>query len=294
MTDRHLRDTVASCPRRWIRWSGRPTTFALRMEGDPLLRSTIESAIPYANVIAGVLNLLPRSVTGGLLKHVDFLASDVPGFPERVIVGGAEVLGCYPFGPTIGAGANVTLMSYAGTCNIGVTTDVAAVANPERFNECLVEGFEEVLALERHPGRHPGPAERMRSLRGRVAVAAVGALLRRRVLEQPGRGRVGGAGTGGRARRPRSRQEAGAPPVTSVTWPGCAAPMRAAAPSPTPDPEEVQGITEDTITVGTVADPGFNPQTRPRPGNIRRGRGLRRVVQRRGWHQRQAAGTEPP
>ena len=51
-----------------------------------------------------------------------------------------------------GAGANVTLMSYAGTCNIGVTTDVAAVARPERFNECLVEGFEEVLALGGNAG----------------------------------------------------------------------------------------------------------------------------------------------
>lgn len=111
-----------------------------------------EAAIPYSNVIAGVLNLLPRSVTGGMLKHVDFLASDVPGFPERVFLGGAEVVGFYPFGPTIGAGANVTLMSYAGTCNIGVTTDIAAVDRPERFNECLVEGFEEVLALSGNPG----------------------------------------------------------------------------------------------------------------------------------------------
>ena len=111
-----------------------------------------EPAIPYSNVIAGVLNLLPRSVTGGMLKHVDFLASDVPGFPDRVFLGGAAVMGFYPFGPTIGAGANVTLMSYAGTCNIGVTTDVAAVARPEQFNESLVEGFEEVLALSGNAG----------------------------------------------------------------------------------------------------------------------------------------------
>jgi len=106
-----------------------------------------EPAIPYSSVIAGALNLLPRQVTGGMLKHVDFLASDVPGFPDPVYVGGARVLGFYPFGPTIGAGANITLMSYNGTANIGVTTDVAAVQAPERFIDALAEGFEEVLAL---------------------------------------------------------------------------------------------------------------------------------------------------
>lgn len=115
---------------------------------DELSRSwRREPAIPYSNVIAGALNLLPRSFTGGMLKHVDFLASDVPGFPERVFVGGAEVMGFYPFGPTIGAGANVTLMSYAGTCNIGVTTDAAAVRLADQFSEALVAGFEEVLSL---------------------------------------------------------------------------------------------------------------------------------------------------
>jgi diacylglycerol O-acyltransferase / wax synthase len=106
-----------------------------------------EPAIPYSNVIAGALNLLPRQFTGSMLKHVDFLASDVPGFPDPVYVAGAEVTGFYAFGPTIGASANVTLMSYAGTANIGVTTDAAAVRMAPLFHESLWEGFEEVLAL---------------------------------------------------------------------------------------------------------------------------------------------------
>lgn len=117
-----------------------------------------EPAIPYSNVIAGTLNLLPRQITGGMLKHVDFLASDVPGFGEPVYVGGARVEGFYPFGPTIGASANVTLMSYAGTCNVGLTTDTAAVSEPAELYECLTEGFEEVLALD--GGRRPGRVRR--------------------------------------------------------------------------------------------------------------------------------------
>lgn len=106
-----------------------------------------EPAIPYSNVIAGVLNLLPNQVVGGMLKHVDFLASNVPGLPVPVYLGGAEVDGFFAFGPTLGSSANITLMSYRDTCCIGVNTDAGAVTDQDLFVDCLVEGFEEVLAL---------------------------------------------------------------------------------------------------------------------------------------------------
>jgi diacylglycerol O-acyltransferase len=108
-----------------------------------------EQALAYSDAVAGALNLLPVAVAGGMLKHVDFLASNVPGFPARVYVGGARVDAFYPFGPTIGAAANVTLMSYAGTCNIGVTTDEGAVPDPAVFLACLEQGFDEVRAVGR-------------------------------------------------------------------------------------------------------------------------------------------------
>ena len=106
-----------------------------------------EPSISYTSAIAGALNLLPRSITGEMLKHVDFTASNVPGFTVPVYVGGARVTGFYPFGPPIGASANFTLMSYAGTCNIGVTADRSAITNPQELMACLVEGFDEVLGL---------------------------------------------------------------------------------------------------------------------------------------------------
>jgi WS/DGAT/MGAT family acyltransferase len=111
-----------------------------------------DRALPYSNLIAGALNLLPAGFTGGMLKHVDFLASNVPGFGDDVFVGGALVEAFYPFGPTIRSAANITLMSYRGTCNIGVNTDLGAVPDPDLFVDCLVEGFEEVLTLA---GEHP-------------------------------------------------------------------------------------------------------------------------------------------
>jgi diacylglycerol O-acyltransferase len=106
-----------------------------------------DRALPWSNAVAGVLNLLPSSITGGMLKHVDFLASNVPGFPDAVYVGRARMLAFYAFGPTLGSAANITLMSYRETCHIGVNTDVGAVSDPDLFMECLRDGFEEVLAL---------------------------------------------------------------------------------------------------------------------------------------------------
>jgi diacylglycerol O-acyltransferase len=105
-----------------------------------------ERALPFSEAVAGALNLLPASVTGSMLKHVDFLASNVPGFDLPVYVGGAMVEAFHAFGPTTGAAANVTLMSYRGTCHLGVTTDVGAVPDHDLFLECLAEGFDEVLA----------------------------------------------------------------------------------------------------------------------------------------------------
>lgn len=110
-----------------------------------------DPAIPFSNLIAGMLNLLPVSITGGMLKNVDFLASDVPGFRDRVFVGGARLESFHAFGPTLGAAANITLMSYAEHCHLGVNTDARAIPDPMVFLHCLREGFDEVVELADRP-----------------------------------------------------------------------------------------------------------------------------------------------
>jgi hypothetical protein len=57
------------------------------------------------------------------------------------------MIGFYPFAPTLGSAANITLMSYCATCHIGINTDADAVPDPDLFLDCLREGFEEVLAV---------------------------------------------------------------------------------------------------------------------------------------------------
>lgn len=117
----------------------------MRAVDDRVAQWRREPAVPLSGMIAGVLNLLPSPVIGGMLKHVDFLASNVPGSPVPMFVAGAKVDRYYAFGPTIGAAVNVTLMSYDDTCCVGVNTDTGAVPDPEELLACLAAGFEQVL-----------------------------------------------------------------------------------------------------------------------------------------------------
>jgi diacylglycerol O-acyltransferase len=106
-----------------------------------------EPSLPVTGVIAGALNLLPVGYVGGILKHVDFLASNVTGPTEPVYLAGGKVTGLCAFGPTIGASLNTTLLSYAGTCHIGVNIDTAAVPDPDVLLACLRESLAEVTAM---------------------------------------------------------------------------------------------------------------------------------------------------
>ena len=111
-----------------------------------------EPAIAHTQAIAFALNLAPRQYLQGILRRVEFVASDVPGLPEPVYVAGARVLAYYPFGPTIGTALNATLMSYVGDCNIGLNIDRVAVPDADALVEHIRGGFYEVLASA-HPHR---------------------------------------------------------------------------------------------------------------------------------------------
>ncbi len=135
-----------------------------------------EPSLKLTQDIAGSLNLLPRWYIGAILRHVDFLASNVPGMPVPVWVGGAAVTMQYAFGPTIGAAVNVTLITYRDTCALGINADSGAIPDLPLFLECLVAGFDEVLALgsETPPATPPAvrrPARAKRPARPRTPTA---------------------------------------------------------------------------------------------------------------------------
>lgn len=117
-----------------------------------------EPAIGLTQGIAFALNLVPRGYIQGIFRRIEFVASDVPGLTDPAFLAGARLLAYYPFGPTIGAAFNTTLLSYVDTCCIGVNIDDAAIPDPEAFMTDLRGGFEEVLGLARRrtPRRHVG------------------------------------------------------------------------------------------------------------------------------------------
>ena len=106
-----------------------------------------EKSLPYTQLIAGALNLMPRWYIGSVLRHVDFLASDVPGVSVPVFLGGASVRAQYAFGPTIGASVNVTLLTYVDTCALGINVDTAAIPDYDVFYDAIVASFDELLSL---------------------------------------------------------------------------------------------------------------------------------------------------
>jgi len=106
-----------------------------------------ERSLPYTQLIAGALNLMPRWYIGSVLRHVDFLASDVPGIPVPVFLGGAPVRAQYAFGPTIGASVNVTLLTYVDTCALGINVDTTAIPDYDVFYDAIIASFDELLAL---------------------------------------------------------------------------------------------------------------------------------------------------
>ncbi|MGV9861282.1 wax ester/triacylglycerol synthase domain-containing protein [Rhodococcus koreensis] len=106
-----------------------------------------EPAVALSPTIAGALNLLPASTLGNMLKHVDFVASNVVGSPVPLFIAGSEVLRYYAFSPTLGSAFNVTLMSYTSQCCVGIDADTDAVPDLDVLTACLADGFREVLAL---------------------------------------------------------------------------------------------------------------------------------------------------
>lgn len=106
-----------------------------------------EKSLAYTQLIAGALNMMPRGYVGSELRHVDFIASDVPGSPVPLKMGGAPIRAQYAFSPTLGAAVNTTLLSYADVCAIGVNIDAGAIPDRDVFRDCLTAGFDETLSV---------------------------------------------------------------------------------------------------------------------------------------------------
>jgi diacylglycerol O-acyltransferase len=106
-----------------------------------------EKSLDHVDLAAFAVNLMPHWYIDSQLRHVDCIASDVPGIAEPVRLAGAPVRMQYAFAPTLGAALNATLLTYAGVCGIGLNIDTGACPDFEVVGECIAAGFDEVLEL---------------------------------------------------------------------------------------------------------------------------------------------------
>jgi WS/DGAT/MGAT family acyltransferase len=132
----------------------------IRIVHEFVLGARDEPALDVLGLLAPALNVLPVTLVArayaGQTTKLDLQASNVAGLPYTAYLAGARIERMLPFGPLPGCAVMATLLSYAGTCCVGINSDPAAVTQPELFVDCLREGIDEVLALSPSDARAGG------------------------------------------------------------------------------------------------------------------------------------------
>lgn len=128
----------------------------IRVAHDEVKRWRDEPALALANPLADVTWVVPVPVLASIARASDITASNVPGPPMPIYICGSRVVGTWPLVPTVGAAANITLVTYDGTAFIGLSADEVAIPDLDDFVADLRAGFEEVI------GAPVGPADPVR------------------------------------------------------------------------------------------------------------------------------------
>jgi hypothetical protein len=106
-------------------------------------------ALEILHGATGVVRRLPGATT--LIKSfvgaVDVLASNLPGSPVDLYLGGARVDRIIPIGPRGGTALNLTLLSHTDSVDIGLNMDPIAIPDPDVLVDCVRSGFEETLTV---------------------------------------------------------------------------------------------------------------------------------------------------
>jgi hypothetical protein len=104
-----------------------------------------ERALHAAGALAGVVSGLPTSVlvafTRSQTRTIDFAASNLRGSPVPLYLGGARILGNFPFGPRTGCALNVTMLSYCDELHLGLNVDPAAIVDVREFLEDVDDAY---------------------------------------------------------------------------------------------------------------------------------------------------------
>ncbi|MCK0176665.1 MULTISPECIES: wax ester/triacylglycerol synthase family O-acyltransferase [Mycobacteriaceae] len=120
-----------------------------------MTRKREERALDMIGAVAPIASLLPDQILetmAGSVVNSDVQASNVPVYAGDTYIAGAKVLRQYGIGPLPGVAMMVVLVSRSGYCTVTARYDRASITDPDLFARCLLDGFDEVLALG-GPGR---------------------------------------------------------------------------------------------------------------------------------------------
>jgi WS/DGAT/MGAT family acyltransferase len=120
-----------------------------------------ERALDVVASIAPLLSVLPTPLVESVAESIvssDVQASNVPGYAGDTYLAGAKVLRQYGLGPLPGVAMMTVLITRSGSCTISTRYDRAAIRDEALWAECLLAGFEEVVALAGSGRGHVTPA----------------------------------------------------------------------------------------------------------------------------------------
>jgi len=123
----------------------------------------LADAESFESVAAYVADLqAPVPVLAQAAFASDVTTSNVPGPPIPLYVAGARIVGLYPLVATIGAAANVTMVTYDGSAFVGISADERAVPDLPDLVADLRSGFATVIGEPvggPDPLVEPGPGD---------------------------------------------------------------------------------------------------------------------------------------
>jgi diacylglycerol O-acyltransferase / wax synthase len=110
-----------------------------------------EPALDVLGAASSVLCRIPAPVLSRLVSaaapKVDLSASNIPGLLEPVYAAGTKLNRMFVFAPLPGVAVMSTLVSYVGTCCIGLNCDADVFEDTALLWRCMQEGLDEVLEL---------------------------------------------------------------------------------------------------------------------------------------------------
>ncbi|MCW2529100.1 MAG: acyltransferase, ws/dgat/mgat subfamily protein [Pseudonocardiales bacterium] len=118
-----------------------------RLIGEQVRQVRAEPALGFLSVFAPAASLLPLWMLAAVAgpQKVDVQASNIPSWPERRYLAGAQLTATWSFGPLATAAIMSVMATYGGEFEVALNMDLDAVAEPATLARLIQESFAEII-----------------------------------------------------------------------------------------------------------------------------------------------------